>query len=398
MRDIPPDRSDDLTADVAAIGRIDAVPTILEVVCRTTGMGFAAVARVTEDRWIACAVRDEIAFGLQPGGELKVATTICNEIRASGEPVVIDHVAEDAVFCRHPTPALYGFQSYISMPIFRPNGAFFGTLCAIDPRPARLNKPEIVGMFRLFASLVAFYLDAQEQVAASEANLLSERQAAELREQFIAVLGHDLRNPLASIDAGAKLLQKEPLNSRGTSIVELVQSSVKRMAGLIDDVLDFARGRLGGGLLLHRNADAPLGQALEQVLNESRAAWPDRVIETQIALIHAVNCDPNRIAQLVSNLVGNALKHGAANRPVKILASTDGNMFELAVANEGDPIPPDTLERLFQPFFRVASRSTYEGLGLGLYIASEIVRAHGGTLTVESSSAETRFTVRIPLG
>ena len=131
-------------------------------------------------------------------------------------------------------------------------------------------------------------------------------------------------------------------------------------------------------------------------MNELRSAWPDRVIKTQIALIHAVNCDPNRIAQLVSNLVGNALKHGAANGPVEISASTDGSMFELTVTNEGDPIPPDTLERLFQPFFRVANRSTYEGLGLGLYIASEIARAHGGTLTVQSSSPETRFTLRIP--
>ena len=108
-----------LADDLTAIARIDAVPTILDVVCRTTGMGFAAVARVTEDRWIACAVRDEIAFGLQPGGELEVETTICDEIRDSGQPVVIDHVAEDAAFCGHPTPTMYGFQSYISMPIHR---------------------------------------------------------------------------------------------------------------------------------------------------------------------------------------------------------------------------------------------------------------------------------------
>src|SRR5215213_2888189 len=129
--------SDDPSADVAAIARIDAVPTILEVVCRTTGMGFAAVARVTDDRWIACGVRDEIAFGLQPGGELKVETTICSEIRDSGRPVIIDHVSDHPVFCGHPTPAMYGFQSYISMPILRPGGEFFGTLCAIDPRPAK---------------------------------------------------------------------------------------------------------------------------------------------------------------------------------------------------------------------------------------------------------------------
>ena len=144
--------------------RIAAVPTILEVVCRTTGMGFAAVARVTEDRWIACAVRDEIAFGFAPGGELKVETTICDEIRDSRQAVVIDHVAEDLQFRDHHTPKMYCFQSYLSMPIVLPDGTFFGTLCAIDPRPAKLNNPAIVGMFRLFAELIAFHLDANQRL------------------------------------------------------------------------------------------------------------------------------------------------------------------------------------------------------------------------------------------
>src|SRR5580698_8127319 len=99
--------SENFERDIAAIGRIKTVPTILDVVCRTTGMGFAAVARVTEDRWIACSVRDDIAFGLEPGGELKVETTICNEIRQNREAVVINHVAENPLFCGHPTPAQY---------------------------------------------------------------------------------------------------------------------------------------------------------------------------------------------------------------------------------------------------------------------------------------------------
>src|ERR1700733_335989 len=210
----------DFQADIDAIGRIAAVPTILEVVCRTTGMGFAAVARVTEDRWVACSVRDEIAFGLEPGGELKVETTICNEIRQSFEPVVINHVAENAVYSRHPTPAMYGFQSYISMPIVLPDGTFFGTLCAIDPRPAKVENPETIGMFKLFAELIAFHLDAIERVASSEATLFDERKTSELREQFIAVLGHDLRNPLASIASGVRLLGKEAQSERAQGIVK----------------------------------------------------------------------------------------------------------------------------------------------------------------------------------
>src|ERR1700682_3847725 len=184
----------DFAADIAAVQRIDAVPRILEVVCQSTGMGFAAVARVTDERWICCAVLDQIDFGLKPGGELKVETTICHEIRQSHEAVVIDHATQDEVFCGHPTPAMYGFQSYIPLPIKFVDGTFFGTLCAIDPRPARLKNPQTVGMFKLFAELIASQLDSAAKLAASEAILLNERQVSELREQFIAVLGHDLRN------------------------------------------------------------------------------------------------------------------------------------------------------------------------------------------------------------
>ena len=100
-------------ADVEAVQRIDVVPTILDVVCKLTGLGFAAVARVTEERWVACAVRDQIGFGLLPGGELEIRSTICNEIRQSGELVVIDDVECDALFQTHHTPRQYGFRSYI---------------------------------------------------------------------------------------------------------------------------------------------------------------------------------------------------------------------------------------------------------------------------------------------
>src|SRR5580698_6257109 len=134
----------DFQTDIDAVENLAVVPTILEVVCRTTGMGFAAVARVTSERWIACSVRDEIAFGLKPGSELKLETTICHEIRQSGRPVTIDHVAQDATFHNHHTPALYGFQSYISIPIILRDGNFFGTLCAIDPKPAKVNNPATI--------------------------------------------------------------------------------------------------------------------------------------------------------------------------------------------------------------------------------------------------------------
>jgi len=387
----------DFTADIEAIARVPAVPAILEVVCRSTGMGFAAVARVTSERWIACSVRDEIAFGLKPGGELKVETTICHEIRQSGEAVIIDHVARDDDFRDHHTPAQYGFQSYISMPIVLRDGTFFGTLCAIDPQPHKLKTPQTIGMFKLFADLIAFHLDANARLEASEATLSDERRTAELREQFIAVLGHDLRNPLASISGGLRILQRESTPpEKAKTIAVLMQDSVNRMAGLIDNVLDFARGRLGGGFTLNRGT-VDLAPVLAHVVAELSSGVPDRRIDVQIVLPHPINADRTRLAQLLSNLLGNALTHGASDRPVTVVARADDGIFELAVSNAGAQIPPAALEKLFQPFTRGAIVPGDQGLGLGLYIASEIARAHGGELTAISSETETRFVFRMPL-
>jgi signal transduction histidine kinase len=287
-------------------------------------------------------VRDEIAFGLQPGGELRVETTICNEIRDTGEAVVIDRVADDEVFCRHPTPKMYGFQSYISVPITRPDGEFFGT-------------------FKLFARLIGFHLAAQDRLRASETALATERPSVELREQFIAVLCHDLRNPLTAIDVGAQRLFEMPLGDRATRIATLIENSAARMAGLIDNVLDFARARLGSGIGVVRAVDPRLEARLEHVVAELRTAWPDRLIESEISLRLPVACDSARIAQLLSNLLANALTHGDKAGPVRVRARSDESGFELSVANRGEPIPPDTVDRLFQPFQRASARPGQQG-------------------------------------
>jgi hypothetical protein len=386
----------DFASDIRAVSGIAAVPTILDVVCRTTGMGFAAVARVTGDRWIACSVRDDIAFGLKPGGELKVETTICDQIRQTHRAVVIDHVAADDAWCRHPTPAMYGFQSYISMPIVLPGGRFFGTLCAIDPKPAKLNTPETVGMFKLFAELIAFHLDAVDRIASSEARLVDEQKTAALRDQFIAVLGHDLRNPLTAILSAAEMLAAMPTDTKGARLTRLIQTSADRILGLTDNLLDLAQGRLGGGLSIDRNPEA-LEPVLAQVVSELRVNWPDRTIFADFSLNALVLCDRGRIARLFSNLLGNALTHGAVDAPVHARARTTEDAFELAVSNAGESIPLGAQSQLFQPFFRGAVKPGQGGLGLGLYIASEIAKAHGGKLSVVSSLGETCFTFRMPL-
>jgi signal transduction histidine kinase len=387
-----------LQDDIAAVARIEVVPAILDVVCRVTGMGFAAIARVTDEHWIACSVKDSIQFGLIPGSELALETTICNEIRQHGKLVAIDNVAEDDAWRNHAIPALHGFSSYVSMPIFLRNGDFFGTLCAIDPRPALVNTPEVLGILKAFAELIAFHLRVQQRLDVAEADLLTERTASELREQFIAVLGHDLRNPLASILAGTRVLQKLPVQDAALPIVAMMHRSVKRMTGLIDAVLDLARTQLGSGLGLERQAIGSLEPVLQHVADELQAASPDRVIELHMELKESVHCDPQRIGQLLSNLIANALTHGAIGSPVRISAVTSRGMMELWVANGGDPIPPMLMGKLFMPFVRASVRPNQQGLGLGLFIAQEIARAHEGTLAVTSDQQETRFTFRMPCG
>jgi sigma-B regulation protein RsbU (phosphoserine phosphatase) len=244
-------------------------------------------------------------------------------------------------------------------------------------------------------------LDARDQSRSSEAAtraiLTDERETSQLREQFIAVLGHDLRNPLASISAGARILHRRTKDETEIRVLQMMQTTVIRMSGLIDNVLDFARGRLGGGITLSRDASRPLEPVLAQVVEELRATMPDRVIESDFRIADPVNCDRSRIGQMVSNLLGNALTHGSPDKPVKVGASTDNGMFELWVSNAGEPIAAAAMAHLFQPFFRGQVRASLQGLGLGLYIASEIAKAHEGTLTVASTADETRFTFLMPL-
>ncbi|MES2269423.1 MAG: GAF domain-containing protein [Pseudomonadota bacterium] len=146
---------DHLAEDAVAQGDNDEIRAILEDICRMTDMGFAAVARVTDTRWIACQLLDKIAFGLQPGDELEIQTTICNDIRQSGQRVVIDHVDADIQWQTHHTPIMYGFKSYASFPIFLPDGSFFGTLCAIDPHPRAVSGAKVIATMEEYAKRIA---------------------------------------------------------------------------------------------------------------------------------------------------------------------------------------------------------------------------------------------------
>ncbi|MGY8631340.1 GAF domain-containing sensor histidine kinase [Bradyrhizobium sp. 14AA] len=401
-----------------------AVPKILDSVGRITGMRFVAIARVRTGNWVCCAVRDPTNFGLPLGGELRIEKTTGRKTSEHSEVVVINDVQTDGAYCNHPSSEQYGFRSYIAAPIKLVDGAVWGMLCALDPEPRDLDRPEVISTFELFGELIAAQLSmnarfeqsqsdlsiresslrksehgrmsAEESLRLSQADLVDERRTAELREQFIGVLGHDLRNPLASIDAGLRILLRDIDDGRSQAIITEMQKSVLRMAGLVDNIMDFARGRLGGGLTIKPDARQSLTPVLEGVVNEVRLAWPDRKIETVIEIKEPVRCDRSKLGQLFSNLLGNAITYGDPAMAVMVTAWTNEAEFALTVTNYGTPISDKAMTHLFQPYTR-GDRPSQNGLGLGLYISSEIARAHSGKLDAVSTPNETTFTFKMPL-
>jgi signal transduction histidine kinase len=384
--------------DIHAVQSLTAVPTIMQVIAQTTGLRWVCVSRVTEDKWTMCAVRDELGFGLAPGDEIAIANTFCDQVRRTDVGVVIDDVSNDPDYHGHPIPKMFGFESYFSIPVYRKDGQFFGTLCGLDPRPASLRTASTLNTLKLFAELLSSQIEAELVLAEAQAQLAEERDIAELREQFIAILGHDLRTPLSSIMTGAQVIDRLTTDERILRVSARMTRSGQRIASLIDSVMDFTRSKMDGALAAQRQWEADVHGALSHVVAELGGAHPERDIEAALDVDGMVFCDLRRVGQVASNLIVNALVHGSADAPVVVTAGVADGALRLSVSNAGAPIPPSVVERLFQPFWRGERSGKVDGLGLGLYIASEIAKAHHGSLTVESTAARTVFTFTIPCG
>ena len=225
-------------------------------------------------------------------------------------------------------------------------------------------------------------IETDIELATEKANVL-------LREQLIAVLGHDLRNPLSSIMMAGSML-KNSVAEDDKQLVSIINQSSLRMRELINNILDFARTRLGEGIILKKE-NILIKPVIEQVINELALSFPRQKINLLCDSNVTVYCDPNRIGQLLSNLVSNALTHGEKGAPISVTLHRDENSFELAIINKGNPIPADMQQHLFEPFSKEGKRPSQQGLGLGLYICAEIARAHEATLTCTSNLSETCF-------
>ena len=242
--------------------------------------------------------------------------------------------------------------------------------------------------------------------------LLSEKQAAHealeraeaaakdralFAEQMVGIVSHDLRNPLATIRTGTQVLQMLGMDERQQRLVDTIDRASGRGLRLVRDLLDFTRARLGQGLALERKP-IDLHATVAAQLAELGHAHPDARLVHRCGGDGHCTADADRLAQLVGNLVSNAVAYGAAGAPVTVTSTTDDTGFSIAVHNEGEPVPEGLRASLFQPMVRgVDSGSETRSVGLGLYIVAEVARAHGGSIQLASSNANgTEFLARFP--
>lgn len=238
-----------------------------------------------------------------------------------------------------------------------------------------------------------------ERAASREVAAHAERQAR-FREQFIGVLGHDLRNPLSSIKMGTQMLLRDGLPPGPARKVGRIATSAERMERLIGDLLDLTRSRLGGGIPITPQP-TDLVALCRHVLDEARATHPGSTLTLHVEGETWGEWDPDRIMQLLSNLVENAISYGLKDGPVNLVVRGEEETVEISVHNEGPEIPENVRELLFDPYRRGAEEFVGEGsskgLGLGLYISKQIALAHHGSIRFESSrSSGTTFCVVLP--
>lgn len=285
------------------------------------------------------------------------------------------------------------------MPLIRRDGTALGTLCALDTLPANLDAEQLE-IFGLSAELIAHELEIDEQNRQRDIELKEAERVGDLREKLFDILGHDLRNPLNTISMAAKVLSNnKSLQPQELSLTGKIINNTQRMNRMIADLLDLTRTRLVEGIPINRQF-CDLNAICLQISDDFSLTYPNTVINFESDGSANGFWDADRLAQVLSNLIGNAVQHGTKGTPIDVKLGKNNGKLTLSVRNQGKPIPPDSFKILFDPFRRAIENQNKQstGLGLGLYIVQQIVQAHQGEISVESNETfGTTFFVTLPL-
>jgi signal transduction histidine kinase len=263
----------------------------------------------------------------------------------------------------------------------------------IEPKTLRdANEALLLALVRADEALES----ARGETEVAHAREAELRVIAQFRETLLGIVGHDLRNPLNAIFMATKLLTSRPLTESDAKLVGHILSSSQRMKRIIAQLLEFTRARLGGGFPLQL-ANADLGAICDEIVAEVQLANPARIEVHRTGDLRG-RWDTDRLSTMVSNIIGNALEHSTPRTPIVVDIRADGGDVTLAVTNQGATIPPEFLPHIFDPFRQAEPNAPRPAgnLGLGLYIAHQVVTSHEGRLGVSSQNGVTTFTVRLP--
>lgn len=346
---------EDMTAELVQREQLEEERDLLAAVVDQVGDGIAMADAGGTLRLVNRAAREA---GLRPGMALETlapASPLADALSGEAVKDVFHYTAPDGT-----VKAL----AAVAVPLLRPDGTKRGVAVTLRDETERERRER-------------------------EADA-----AAHFRERFIGILGHDLRLPLTAVGASAAVIQRMPEAAPSVKAVAArIGSSTDRMGRMIGDVLDLTQARLGAGIPVSRKP-CDLHEVARAAVEEALAASPDRQIVLQKSGDTRGSFDPDRIAQLMGNLLQNAIAYGSADEPIEVsVRGLDGHA-EIEVSNGGAPIPEDSVKTLFDPFRRgdsVATRA-HRGLGLGLFIVQQIARAHGGDADCLSQPARTAFT------
>ena len=392
------DIQNNLSKEIETVQQIPIVPMMLETICQITGMRFAAIARVTNNKWVACSVRDEVQFGLQAGGELKIETTLCNEIRDHRQAVIIDDVEEDPQYYNHHTPKIYGLKSYISFPIILKDGSFFGTLCAIDSRPAQVNNPKVIGIFTMLAELLSFHLQSLDLLERSyQSNIDLHKMNNSLTkvnqelDNFVYTASHDLKSPISNIEGLLEVLTEELTaenfnREQINKIVYLMKSSVNSFNLTLQDLTAVVETATITSID-EKSEEINIFEIVKSVEQDLI-----RLIEASQAKVevfskdnHVLYSSKKNMKSILYNLISNAIKYRSPARTPQVLVKLEeiNGKSHLSVTDNGLGIPLDMQDQVFIMFKRFHSH--VEGSGLGLYIVKRMVDNMNGQIQVTST-------------
>jgi signal transduction histidine kinase len=270
----------------------------------------------------------------------------------------------------------------------------------VEERPVSTTEPGGRSRFFLASWFPVAVAERLIGVGLLLRDVTEQRRAEQSQRHLLGVVGHDLRSPLMAITASAELMQASPLDDRAARSVGRILRAAHRIDGIIRALVDYTLVQVGSGIPLHRRP-TDLSAVVQAVAEEAEAAHPGRMVTVVAPAQVRGEWDPDRLGQALANLLGNALQYGQEDLAVRVVCRSDAGAGILEVTNDGPPIPGDLVPHLFEPFRRGNDDRSQrrKGLGLGLFIAQQIVHAHGGRIEVRSEApAGTTFTVRIPAG